>query len=152
MRNLFASSADNRSIPRPRGGSVWINLLGRDWIVRRRKPTKLGIIGTAVGCLGAVGITWGSLEEFRPDRVGIAFLMVGITLICFKKLERKNLAADHIFNLGRERGEGDGYDQGYRDGFADGERNRPVVVAFPPHCTCGNPKCSQPAVAVADRG
>ena len=152
MRNLFASAADNRSIPRPRGGSVWINLLGRDWIVRRRKPTKLGIIGTALGCLGVGGIMWGSWEDFKPDRVGIAFLMVGITLICFKRLETKNLAADEIYNVGRERGEADGYDQGYLDGVRWGERNRPVVVPFPSHCTCGNPECSQPAGVVADRG
>jgi len=151
MRNLFTSAADNRSIPRPHGGWVWINLLGRDWIVKRRKPTKLGIIGTALGTSGVVGITWGSLDEFRPDRVGIAFLMVGITLICFKKLETKSLAADEIYNVGRERGESDGYDQGYQDGLRDGERSRPVVVPFPPHCTCGNPECSQPAGVVADR-
>lgn len=152
MRNLFASGADNRSIPRsPRGGSIWINLLGRDWIVRRRKPTKLGIIGTVLGCLGMVGITWGSMQKFEPTRIGIAFLIIGITLICYKKLETKNLAADEIYNVGRERGEADTWDEAYQAGFADGERSRPVVVPFPPQCTCGNSACAQPAGVVADR-
>lgn len=151
MRNLFTPVRDKRSRPRTRGGSIWINLFGKDWIVRRRKPTKLGIIGTFIACLGLGGLAWGSLEHFDPQRLGIACLIVGITLICFKKLETKNLAADEIYNVGRERGEADGYDQGFQDGMVVGERNRPVVVPFPPHCTCGDPNCAQPAGVVADR-
>lgn len=110
---------------------MWINLWGRDWIVRRRKPTKLGIIGTAIAGVGVIGIAWGNLEDFTPDRIGIALLLLGVTLICYKRLETKNLAADEIFNVGREQGEAEGYEAGYDDGLKDGERNRPVIVPFP---------------------
>ena len=155
MRNFHALLIDRgikASSRIGRGKHLWIKMFGRDWVVKRSKPTRLGIVGTFITTLGMGGLTWGSIEHFDPQRLGIACLIVGITLICFKKLETKNLAADEIYNVGRERGEGDGYDQGYQDGLADGERNRPVVVQFPPHCTCGNPNCAQPAGVVANRG
>lgn len=93
---------------------------------------------------------WGSIQHFDPQRVGIALLNFGVALICFKRLETKNLAADEIFNLGRERGEADGYDEGFRDGVEEGEksRQRPVVVPMSPRCAdCGH--CSAQAVPVA---
>jgi hypothetical protein len=114
--------------------------------VRRRRPTKLGIIGTALAALGGGGLTWGTVDEFQPERFGILFLIIGIGIIGFQKLERRNLASNEIYNTGRERGEADGYDQGYRDGLIDGERNRPVVVPFPGRCQhCGHDR--QPAAA-----
>lgn len=154
-RNFFTPGRDRRFIPRvrgPRQGHLWINLLGRDLIVKRCRPTWLGVVGTFTAGLGVIGLTWGSLKNFDPQRLGIACLIVGITLICFKKLETKNLAADEIYNVGYERGEADSYDRAYQEGFADGERSRPVVVPFPPYCTCGNPACAQPVGSVADRG
>lgn len=155
MCNARTSSNDQPSVPRKaRGGHTWINLFGRDWIVRRRKPTKLGIIGTVLGSLGAGGIIWGSAKAFDPMRIGIALLIVGTIIICFKKLEAKNLAADEIYNVGRERGEADGYEMGLRDGRVDGERTRPVIVPFPAQkCPdCGHSAGSLPVGSVADRG
>lgn len=156
MCNARTSSNDATPVPRKaRGGPLWINLFGRDWIVRRRKPTKLGIIGTVLGCLGVAGITWGSVKEFDPMRIGITLLIVGTILICFKKLETKNLAADEIYNVGRERGETEGYDEGFRDGVTEGgrARPRPVVVPLSPRCPdCGHSVGLQPVGSVADRG
>jgi hypothetical protein len=154
MCNARTSSNDQTLIPRyARGGSFWINLFGRDWIVRRRRPTTLGIIGTGLGCLGVMGITWGSIQKFDPMRIGIAFLVIGVMLICFKKLETKNLAADEIFNVGRERGEAEGYEMGHRDGVAEGERKRPrVVVPFPKCPGCGHSVGLHAVGSVADRG
>ena len=156
-RNFFTPSGDRRFIPRvrgPRQGHLWINLLGRDWIVKRRKPTWLGVVGTFTAGLGVIGLTWGSLKNFDPQRLGIACLIVGITLICFKKLETKNLAADEIYNVGRERGESDGYDEGYREGLEEGQKARTLtVVPLSPRCTdCPNCAAYLPVGSVADRG
>ena len=133
MRNFYSLWIDRPFVPRHRrrgGNHLWIKLFGRDWVVKRIKPTLLGIVGTFISILGVGGMFWGSLQHFDPQRVGIALLIVGVTVICFKRLETKNLAADEIFNLGRERGEADGYDEGYRDGLEEGQKNsqRPVVV------------------------
>jgi hypothetical protein len=122
--------------------------------VRRRKPTTLGIIGTALACIGVVGLTWGSLDEFRPERIGIAALLIGVTLICYQRLATKNLAADEIYNVGRERGEADGYEAGYEEGRADGQRSRPFVVPLPVQTCpcCGESMSLQSVGSVADRG
>lgn len=139
--------------PRP-GGHMWVHLWGRDWVVR--KPTKLGFIGTALGSLGVVGLGWESVDHFQPGRVGVMLVIVGAILICYKRLETKNLAADEIYNLGRERGEGDMYDEGYKDGYREGvtkgERRRPHVVARLPHCSnCGTATALHSVASVADR-
>lgn len=155
MCNARTSSNDQPLVPRnARRGPLWINLFGRDWIVRRRRPTKLGIIGTVLGCLGVGCIIWGNTRQFDPMRIGIALLIVGTILICFKKLETKNLAADEIYNVGRERGEADGYEMGLKDGRVDGERQRPVIVPFPvQQCPdCGHSVGLTPVGSVADRG
>lgn len=158
MRNFLTLLIDRGGIPRrrtPRGAHLWINMLGRDWVVKRCKPTWLGIVGTFISTLGLIGLTWGSLDHFDPQRLGIALLIVGVTLICYKRLETKNLAADEIYNVGRERGETDGYDEGFRDGVEEGEKThqRPVVVPLSPRCVdCGHRSELLPIGTVADRG
>lgn len=156
MCNARTSSNDQTPKPRiTRGGHIWINLFGRDWIVRRRKPTKLGIIGTTLAALGGIGLVWGSAGEFRPDRIGIALLLLGAIIVCYKRLETKNLAADEIYNVGRERGEADGYEQGLRDGLEEGRRShpRPTVVPLHVRCeACGGAGAKRPVGSVADRG
>lgn len=120
--------------------------------MKLRKPTKLGIAGTFMGSLGVVSVTWGSIKHFDPVRVGIVLLIVGVTLMCFQSLKTKNLAADEIYNIGRERGHEDGYEEGYREGMAYGERRRPsVVVPMPTRCDdCGH--VMKLVGSVADRG
>ena len=158
MRNLHALLIDKRLIPRrktPRGDHLWINMFGRDWVVKRSKPTWLGIVGTFITMLGIGGMVWGTVENFDPQRLGIAMLIVGVTLICYKRLETKNLAADEIYNVGLERGQDDGYDQGYRDGLEEGQKTRArmQVVPLSPRCSdCGHCSAPQPVVSVADRG
>lgn len=121
--------------------------------MRRRRPTKLGIIGVTLAVMGVAGLAWGNIEEFHPERIGIAALVVGVILLCYKQLAIKNLAENAIFNVGRERGEADGYDSGYEDGLKDGERRRPVVVPLPIHtCRCGNSKSLESVGRVVDRG
>jgi hypothetical protein len=130
--------------------------------VRRRKPTLLGIIGSAVAVAGVIGLAWGSFKEFHPDRVGIALLVLGAILICYKRLdlsckrlEQKNLAADEIFNVGREQGETAGYDEGYREGVEEGRRHQPrlTVVPLRQRCSdCGNSLGLKSVGSVADRG
>jgi hypothetical protein len=117
-----------------------------------------------MGSLGVVCIVWGSIEEFDPVRVGIALFIAGVILICFKrleeqhrKLEEKNLAADEIYNVGRERGEADTYDAAYKEGYEAGmtigERRRPLMVAPLPHCpSCGTATALHAVASVADRG
>jgi len=100
-----------------------------------------------------IGLTWGSILEFKPERIGIALLILGAMLVCYQKLDRKNLASNEIFNEGRERGEADGYDHGYRDGLVDGRRERPHVIELHPKCEdCGQPAAKRPVGSVADRG
>lgn len=154
MCNARTSSNDQTPIPRQaRGGHIWINLFGRDWIVRRRRPTKLGIIGTLTGCLGVIGLAWGNKDDFRPDLLGILFIVLAVMVICYKRLEAKNLAADEIYNVGRERGETDGYEQGYEDGLQQGRKERPHVIELYPKCVdCGQPAAQQSVGSVADRG
>lgn len=124
--------------------------------MKRRKPTTLGIIGTTIGVLGVIGLTWGSIDSFKPDRVGIALLVVGAIIVCYKRLETKNLAADEIFNVGRERGEADGYKLGYHDGLEDGHKTqpaRPVIVPLHHRCEdCQNSAAPVSVGGVADRG
>lgn len=139
MRNRSTVCSDEAVKPRGRkspGGHIWINLFGRDWVVKRRRPTLLGIIGTVLGALGVVGIAWGSLERFQPDRVGITLVVLGAILICYKRLETKNLAADEIYKLAYDRGKEDGYDEGYEDRGLE-QPARPVVVPFPGMVTAG---------------
>lgn len=159
MRNGSTVCNDKADEPRrrgQRGGHIWINLFGRDWVVKRSKPTKLGIIGTVLGILGVMSLAWASIEHYRPDLMGVMLIVIGAILVCYKRLESKNLAADEIFNVGRERGEADGYTMGFRDGFEEGEkaRPRPVVVPFPTQkCSdCGASAGKQFVGSVADRG
>jgi hypothetical protein len=157
MRNFYTLLIDRRFKPSSRNGGskhLWVNLFGRDWVVKRSKPTLLGIVGTFITTLGAGGLAWGSLVNFDPQRLGIALLIVGVTLICYKKLETKNLAADEIYNVGRERGESDGYDEGYRDGLEEGQKTREMkVVPLSPRCTdCPNCARYLAVGSVADRG
>ena len=122
--------------------------------MRRRRPTSLGIIGTSLGVLGVIGLTWGSIDSFKPDRVGIALLVVGAIIICYKRLETKNLAADEIYNVGRERAEADGYELGYQDGLEDGHKTqpaRPVIVPLHQCAGCGKSTALTAAGSVADR-
>jgi len=117
--------------------------------VRRRKPTTLGIIGTTLAALGVMSLAWASIEHFRPDLVGIMLVVVGAVVICYKRLETKNLAADEIYKLAYDRGKEDGYDEGYADrGLETPER--PVVVAFPGQCVCGG-TVAKPHMAKAGR-
>jgi hypothetical protein len=121
-----------------------------------RKPTKLGFIGTLLGSLGVVCIVWGSVEAFDPVRVGIGLFLAGVILVCFKELRTQNLAADEIFNIGRERGEADVYDEAYREGYEEGmtmgERRRPYAAPLP-HCpNCGTATALHAVASVADRG
>lgn len=154
LRNPLASETDKRSRPLRRGEHIWIHVLGRDWVVK--KPTKLGIAGTIMGSLGVGCIIWGSVKLFDPLKIGSVLFIAGVILICFKRLEEqhgrleeKNLAADEIFNLGRERGESDAYEDGYKDGMAFGERRRPQA----PHCpSCGTSTALHSVVSVANRG
>jgi hypothetical protein len=97
-------------------------------------------------------------------RIGIALFIAGVILVCFKELKAylkelrtMNLAADEIFNIGRERGEADTYDEaykeGYEEGMAKGERRRPHVVAPLPQCpNCGTATALHSVASVADRG
>ena len=120
MRNLLTPPTDRRFIPRkPRGGYHWLNLFGKDWVVKRRKATWTGIIGTSLSIAGVIGVAWGSIERFNPVAVGIMLVLVGVFLICYKKLETKNLAADEIYRVGYDRGKEDGYDEGYEDSSED---------------------------------
>lgn len=152
MCNARTSSNDQTPVPRiARGGRIWINLFGRDWIVRRRKPTTLGIIGAALGATGVSGLAWSSFNSFRPDLIGIMLVVVGAVVICYKRLETKNLAADEIYNVGRERGEADGYEQGYRDRGLE-QPFTPVVVPLPQRCEhCGHSVGLTAVGSVADR-
>jgi len=154
-RNQMPPDRDTGSRPLRRGGPIWINLFGRDWVVR--KPTKLGFTGTAMGSLGVVCVVWGSVQAFDPVRVGVGLFLAGVILMCFKDLRTQNLAADEIFNIGRERGEADVYDEaykeGYEEGMAMGERRRPHVVAPLPQCpSCGTTTALRSVASVADRG
>ena len=155
MRNPQRTTIDKRSMPQKR--HIWISLLGRHWIVRKRKPTLLGTAGAALGGLGVGALVWGNIRNFEPTRIGVALLIIGVMLICTKCLKAKNLAENEIFNLGRERGEADCYDEYYRQGLEDGRRERLTVVSMPQQCSCGDPQCLQPAGrkpvgSVADRG
>lgn len=125
-----------------------------------------------MGSLGVVCIAWGSIEAFDPIRVGIGLFIAGVILICFKELQvhlkelrTLNLAADEIYNVGRERGQEDTYAEakeegfregrevGYREGMTKGERRRPVSVAPLPHCPgCGTATALHSVASVADRG
>jgi hypothetical protein len=107
--------------------------------------------------LGVVCIVWGSAKEFDPVRVGIVLFLGGLTLVCFKELRTQNLAANEIYNVGRERGQDETYDEaykeGYREGMTMGERRRPHVVAKLPHCpNCGTATALHAVAGVADRG
>lgn len=152
MCNARTSSNDQTLIPRKaRGGHIWINLFGRDWVVRRRRPTLLGVIGSALGGLGVIGLTWGSLISFKPDRVGIALAAVGAIIICYQGLRTKNLAADEIYKTGYDRGREDGYDEGYEDRGLEHPAS-PVVVPLYSRCTdCGNSAAVTAVGSVADR-
>lgn len=131
---------------------MWINLFGRDWIVRRRKPTTLGIIGTGLGGLGVGGLAWSSIDRLRPDLIGIMLVVVGAIVICYKRLETKNLGADEIYKVGYDRGREDGYDEGYQDRGLE-QPVRPVVVPLHQLCErCGNVPQPQSVGSVADRG
>lgn len=156
MRNKAAACNDQTLVPRgrkPRGGHIWINLLGRAWVVKRREATWLGIIGTALGALGVVGLAWGSADRFQPDRLGIVLVVVGAILICYKRLETKNLAADEIYKVAYDRGREDGYDEGYEDRGME-QPVRPVVVPMATQrCgNCGSSPALQSVGSVADRG
>ena len=153
MRNPGTTSVDYRSVPlRQRGGHIWINLWGRHLILKKWKPSLMEVAGYVIGCAGVAGLIWGSLEDFDPTRIGIVLLVLGAVLLSTKCLKTNNLASNEIYNLGRERGEGDTWDEAYQAGFADGERSRPVVVPFPPQCTCGNPACAQPVGVAVSNG
>lgn len=162
-RNSLPSFRDRGSVPRSRpwGEPIWISLFGRDWVVK--KPTKLGFAGSFMGSLGVVCIVWGSVESFDPLRIGIAMFVAGVILVCFKELKAylkelrtMNLAADEIYNIGRERGEAETYDEAYKEGYQEGmthgERRRPHVVAPLPKCpSCGTSTALHSVASVADR-
>lgn len=159
-RNPFPSAADRPSVPRSRpwGEPIWINLFGRDWVVR--KPTKLGVAGTALGSLGVVCIVWGSVQAFDPVRVGIVLLLVGVISIYFNKtttllqeLRTQNLAADEIYKIGRDQGIEDAWEDGYREGVADEKRHKPQIVVPLPQCpSCGTSTALRSVASVANRG
>lgn len=140
MCNAHTSSNDQTSIPRvARGGHIWINLFGRDWVVRRRRPSKLGITGAVLAALGVIGLAWGSVDDFKPDRVGIVLAVIGLGIIGYRRLETKNLAGDEIWRLAYDTGREDGYDEGYKDRGTEMPL-RPVVVPLNPTCDiCGGP-------------
>jgi|SRR5690349_9709095 len=152
MCNARTSSNDQTLKPRiTRGGHIWINLFGRDWVVRRRRPTLLGVIGTAIGGLGVIGLMWGSLVSFKPDRVGVALLVVGAIIVCYQGLRSKNLAADEIYKIGYDRGREDGYDEGYEDRGLE-HPAAPVVVPLRQRCAeCGATAGVAAVGSVADR-
>lgn len=114
----------------PRGRYVWVKLLGRDWVLKRHKPTLLGIIGATAGSLGVVGLAWGSMGRFRPDLIGITLIVVSAIVVCYGRLKQKNLAADEIYKVAYDRGREDGYDEGYEDRGME-RPERPVIVDFP---------------------
>lgn len=122
-------------------GHIWIRMLGRDWIfVKRRKPTKLGIIGTVLATLGVIGLAWGSVQDFRPERIGVFLAVLGFGVIGYRRLETKNLAADEIYKIAYDRGREDGYDEGYDDRGQE-QPARPVVVPLGVACiNCGETK------------
>jgi hypothetical protein len=132
-------------------------MLGRDWIlVKRRKPTKLGIIGAGLAVLGVAGLIWGSIQDFHPERVGIFLAVIGLGIVGYQRLETRletrNLAQDEIYNVGRERGEAEGYQQGYDDRGME-HPVRPVLVPLHLRCVdCGGTRGLQPVGSVADRG
>lgn len=129
---------------------MWFNLFGRDWVVKRRKPTLLGIIGTTLFGLGVGGLAWGSVDHVQPDRIGIAAVVLGAVVICYKRLETKNLAADEIYKVAHNRGLEEGYDEGYRDRGLE-QPIRPVLVPLHRCSNCGSSPALTPVGSVADR-
>jgi hypothetical protein len=109
------------------------------------------VIGTTISGLGVIGLTWGSFISFKPDRVGIALVVVGAIIVCYQGLRSKNLAADEIYKTGYDRGREDGYDEGYEDRGLE-HPSVPVVVPLHQRCTeCGNVAGVTAVGSVADR-
>lgn len=138
MRNTSLPLNDQTPVSRaPSRRYVWVKLFGRDWVLKRHKPTLLGIVGAALATLGVVGLTWGSVRiRFRPDLIGITLIIVATIMICYGRLQQRNLGADEIYKVAHERGKEEGYDEGYEDRGME-QPIRPVVVALPDQCAHG---------------
>jgi hypothetical protein len=101
-------------LPGARGFRMTRGLRGTIVVLKRRSGTEYA--GAASVVLGIAFIAWQAIiVTFNPAAVGIAALVIGVLLICYKKLAIKNMASDEVFQTGYDRGWDDRDEESRRD-------------------------------------
>lgn len=103
-------------LPGSRGHRMTRGLRGTIVVFRRKTGTE--IAGAVAVALGIACIAWQAIiVTFNPAAIGIASLVIGVLLICYKKLAIKNMASDEVFQTGYDRGWEDRDEESRRDAF-----------------------------------